>query len=99
MIFSFNHEVHCSLEYHSVCPLVLIGNPPSSARECVPPGTKGGTHSPAGEGFDVAPIRTTGEKVWRDLSQETTKNRNKKENLFAVLYIFVIESCDTKPKT
>jgi hypothetical protein len=35
---------------------------PSS--ECAPPGTKGGTHSPAGEGVGEVPIRTTGEKAW-----------------------------------
>ncbi len=39
------------LECHIVCPLVRIGTPiPSPASECVPPGTKGGTHSSAGEG-------------------------------------------------
>ncbi len=39
------------LVYHSVCPLVRIGTPtPCPASECVPPGTKGGTHSYAGEG-------------------------------------------------
>ncbi len=41
------------LEYHSFCPLVQIGNhPPPLPQASVspPPGTKGGTHSPAGEG-------------------------------------------------
>jgi hypothetical protein len=38
------HKVHIYLEYHSICHLVRIGTPPASspARECVPPGTKGG---------------------------------------------------------
>jgi hypothetical protein len=35
------------LEYHSVCPLVGIGTPPSLSRQRVPPppGTKGGRHT------------------------------------------------------
>ncbi len=36
-------------------------------------------------------------KPGRDLTQETTKNRNKRENLFAILYIFIVESCDPEP--
>jgi hypothetical protein len=45
-------------------PLVGIGTPtPYPASECGPPWTKGGPHSPAGEGWGVPirPIRTTGE--------------------------------------
>ncbi len=48
--------LHIYLEYNSVCPLVGIGTPPpphplSSKRVCPPPGTWGGTHSPACEGM------------------------------------------------
>jgi hypothetical protein len=45
------HKVHKYLEYHSVCPLVRIGTHPLFSK-CVslPPESKGGTHSPAGEG-------------------------------------------------
>jgi hypothetical protein len=43
------HKVrHIPLETHSVCPLVRIGTLPPPSR--VPPGTKGGTLSAAGEG-------------------------------------------------
>ncbi len=51
-----NHKVYIYLEYHSVCPLVGIGNPPPPPHLPLvslsppPPGAKGGTHSPVGEG-------------------------------------------------
>ena len=47
--------------YHSVCPLVGIRTPHSLSRKRLC-GTKGGAHSPAGEGKGV-PILTTGEKA------------------------------------
>ncbi len=40
---------------------------PSHASECVPPETKAGHHSLAGEGAGE-PIRTTGEKVWHSVN-------------------------------
>ncbi len=54
------------------CPIVGIGTtppplPPSSVY-CVPPPPPrtegGGTHSPAGEGSGIVPIRMTEEKAW-----------------------------------
>ncbi len=49
-------------------PLVRFGTPPhhplSRTRVCTPtPKTKGGGHSPAGEGGGAVPIWTTGEKA------------------------------------
>jgi hypothetical protein len=47
------HTYCMFLEFHSVCPLVRIGTPPtpSPPSKCVPPKPKGGTDSPAGEGW------------------------------------------------
>ncbi len=48
------HKVHKYLEYHSVCPVVLIGthHPLSYKRVSRPRNQRGGdTHSPAGEGM------------------------------------------------
>jgi hypothetical protein len=50
IILFLQHIIHIYLKYHSVCPLVRIGTPPSVASEFVPPEPKGGTHSPADEG-------------------------------------------------
>ncbi len=52
---SLTHKVKIYVEYHNVCPLVRIGNPPhpvSPQRVCPPPLNQmwGGTHSPTGEG-------------------------------------------------
>jgi hypothetical protein len=58
-------KVHEYLEYHSVCPLVRIGTPHPLSRERVYPHqeSKGGEHSPAGEGVGRVPIRTAGKKA------------------------------------
>ncbi len=61
-----HHKVHIYLEYHSVYSLVRIGTPPPSPAPQATvslPGTKGGTHSPVGAGFEGVPIRMTGEKA------------------------------------
>jgi hypothetical protein len=51
--------------YHSVCSLVRLGPPHTlSSKRVRPPGTKGETHSPAGEGGGV-PLRTSEEKAYR----------------------------------
>jgi hypothetical protein len=47
------HKVHIYLEYHSVCPLVRIGTPPTPsplASVSLPSEPKGGTHWSGGEG-------------------------------------------------
>jgi hypothetical protein len=60
-----HHKVHKYLEYHSVCPLVRIGDPtPSPSSECASPGTKGAVDTLACVvGNGGVPIRTAGEKA------------------------------------
>jgi hypothetical protein len=52
------NKIHKYLEYHSACPLVQIETPHPLSRKRVcppPPGTKGRTHSPSGEGVGGDP--------------------------------------------
>jgi hypothetical protein len=54
------------LENHSVCPLVRIGTPTPIPQASVflPPGTKGGIHSPAGEGVGESQFEQLEKKVF-----------------------------------
>ncbi len=57
-MYGVKHTVLISIEHHSVCPLVGIGNPPTPIPQAsVPyPRTKGwGAHSPAAEGVWGSP--------------------------------------------
>jgi hypothetical protein len=88
MIFSFNHKVHVNLKYHSVTPLVRIGTPPSSARECVPPGTKGGHTRLRVRGLTWPQFGRLEKKPGCDLTQETTKNKTK-EKIYSLYWIYL----------
>jgi len=60
------HKVRINKEYHSVCPLVLIGtlpNPLSPASVPLPPEPGGGAHSPGGEGLGESQFRRLEKKL------------------------------------